>query len=678
MFIFASAESAADVGDVTDSDRVIFLSEVNAESRNGTNMNKHSLTTVFYPNDQIGAYQNFEPLKYRSTTPMNVVAHDPSTVAHPDDGPPNHRKRFAEVLADGERSTREGEVALDFQVPPSNDNHSTSRVVFPDSTRSDRHVNSIRDILDHVDEDDSAFPSPSSRGRGVRIAGTYRRYRKYDMLSDPFVTMQSTVNVQTVPTSATNAGYGTRKRPKDPFSEFKPTSVSDVNLLATNQVRFAPYRHNKPRPLLQSPAGDAKPKPSDYANQNLVEAMYNQILWANNNRMKTTAEPMNSRNEYVPKKQKPFSLMLDVYPMPSGDDDLTPVSSTRYTPHANRQPVHPIYAMPIDVHAINHNLQYASDNLHYTQMKFPQLQSYHRKPNDGPSSNAAPYTNGPPSNYYYYRNYMPKRLNVYPSNQYRRPSPPVYDVQPSPSTDDAPSQITVHLNLFPNKKKAKSSTTSRMRNIQVLDWNTDDTDDTDTDDDDDTRFYKRRMEYENVTDSARISTPHVSSSSVWHDTDDGLSPGPLKSPTIAPHWMRPHFDKDVYLTNTSFVKTIAEDTSASHLTGSMGLDATTNYDENIHSTNTAKPIFGNRSMATASDQHQYRSHQPESTQSDTFSKSSSIPAQRAASDDINRTAILSTQSTNGVRVSTPTPRHPMPTLAADNDQITHQIKFPQD
>lgn len=567
---------------------------------------------------------------------MNFIGQESSTAAYLSEDAQNHRKRFAEVLPDDEPSAREDDIPIGFRMK----NYSAGRIIFPDegamAVGSASGMNSIRDILDQVD-DGTNIPHESAippRGRGIRIAGTYRRYKQFDP-PDTLATMQSMTHAQQVP--ATNTGYGQRKRPKDPFSKFRPTSMSDVNLLALNQVRFAPYTHNTPRPLLRLPADDAKQKPFDYANQNLAESMYNQILWASNNRLKTTAVPMNSRNEHVPKKQKPFSLMLDVYPMPSSDEEPAPVSSTRHTPHTNRPP-RPIYPMPIDAHSINHNLQYANDNSYYNQMKFPQLQPYHqhhhRIPIDA-SSAATSHVNGPNPNYYLYRNYMPKRQNVYPTNQLRRP-PPVYDAVLPPS-DDAPSQITVHLNLFPNKpKKAKSSPTSRMRSVQILDsghlGNTAPSED---------RFYNRRMEYEHVADNARVRTPLMTSSAASADSNnnyDEMPFRPLKSPTITPNWLLPHFDEDVKSTNISIGESIAEDTSPFHSSESIEFDATTNY-ENIQNANTAKPILGNRSMAavTASG----RLFLPELTQSDAFSKSSS--AQPVRIDDVNGTSLSTKQ-----------------------------------
>lgn len=635
-------------------DRVIILSEIDAASQNGTNMMKHQLTTIFYPDEQIGPYRISDRFKYPSTTPMNPVPHETSTTANPRENLANHRKRYDDVFPGEERSARELDIPIGFQMP----NYSASRVVFPDDsiTSANNPVNSIRDILEAVDNE-SVFPSPIPRGRSIRIAGTYRRYKPFETL-ETLATMPSTISVHKVP--LTNSK---KKPPKDPFSKFKPKSVSEVNLLAMNQVRFAPYTHHKPRPLLRSPIVDTKQKPYDYANQNTAELMYDQILWANKNRLKTTAEPLNSRGEHAPQKQKPFSLMLDVYPMPGADDEM--VSSTRYTPHANRPP-RPIYPLPIDANSINHNLQYGNENSYYNQMKFPQLQSYHRSPYD--SSPAPSYVNGPNPNYYIYRNYVPKRQQVYPSNQNRRPSA-VYDTS-SPS-DDTPSQITVHLNLFPNKKKAQSLSTSRMRNFQALDTDHLSGIANNDDDDDVERFYIRRMEYENSADNARVST--LSSSNNY--AVDELPFRPLKTPTLIPNWI--HFDEDVTPTNVSIGASKAEDTSPFDSSSeSTDFDATTNY-ENTQNANTAKPILGNHSMDIVSDRRR-RLYLPESTPTDAFSMSSS--AGPVSFDDVNRSTIFSTLSSNVAQTTQqPFPIAIQTTAIAEaiaNDEITNRIKFP--
>lgn len=640
-----------------------FLSEMNAATRNGSNVFRHQLTTVFYPDEQIGFYRNHDRLHYMSTTPMNLIPnHELPTAAYQSNDSLNHRKRFAEA---DERSGREDDNGSQMH------NHSASHVVFPDDINSNSRVTSIRDILEQVaddayDDNESVLPSSVPRGSGIRIAGTYRRYRQYGP-PDTLATMQSMTNVQRVP--ATNSAYGKKKRAKDPFSKFKPNSVSDVNLLAMNQVRFAPYTHNKPRPLMRSPTNNAKPKPFDYyyANQNTAESMYNQILWASNNRMKATADSTNSRNErHLPKQQKPFSLMLDVYPMPSSDEEM--VAPTRHTPYPNRPP-RPIYPMPIDANSINHNLQYASDNSFYNQIKFPQLQSYHRIPID--ASPAASNVNAPNPNYYYYRNYMPKQQNVYKSNQFRRPSS-VYD-NPPPN-DDSPSQITVHLNLFPNKKKAKSLPTSRTRNVQVLDsYNLSNDGGDGGDDEDNDRFYKRRMEYEHLADNARISTP-VESLQNNYDESPFRS---LKSPTITSNWM-PRSNGDVNSArNISLGKSTAEEMSPFSSAESIDFDTTTN-DDNHQSTNTAKPIYRNQSMATASGR---RIFLPDSTQSDTFSKSSSV--EPVSIDDVNRSTVRSTLSSNIAHATQQQQPQRFPLLIqttaitdTTTDEIMNRIKFP--
>lgn len=657
-----------------------------ADPINGTKLMKQQMTTVFYPDDQIGAYRNFDRLKYISTTPMNLMMHESSTIAYQSYYPSNHRKSFDELFPEvEERSARDDDIPSGFRMH----NYSSSHVVFPDDTveSSDSHVNSIRDILDQIDDDPSnetVFPSPISRGRGMRIAGTYR-YKQYDHSQETLATMQSMTNTQQIPATHTFT-HGKKKRPKDLFSKFKPKSMSDVNLLAMNQVRVPPYTHNRPRPLLRTPVDvDAtKQKPFNlYANQNAAESMYNQIVWANKNHMKMTVEPTNLRNERMPKNQKPFSLMLDVYPMPNNDDEMVTVPSTRYTSHPIRPPQrHPIYPRPtIDANTINHNLQYASDNSYYNQINFPQLQSYHRMPNDVIST--ASYVNGRNPNYhnpnYYYRNYnnLPKRQNVYTSNQFRRPAS-VYD---TPS-DDTPSQITVHLNLFSNKKKAKSSAASRMQNIQILDSDhlNNAADDNNDDNDNEFHFYKRRIAHENPANKTHSSTMQKLYNNFNYYDEPPFRP--LKSSTFTPNWLMPRLNEDVNSTNTSTDKSIAEDMSPFHSSfESIVFDATTNY-ENIQNNKTSKSIFGNHSMVvTANDR---RLNVPESMQSNTFSKSSS--AHTATIDDVNRTMIFSTLSTNVAETTQQQQQQQQqfPILIettaiadANNDEIMRRIKFPE-
>lgn len=609
ILIFASLRREHNV------ERIVLLSEIDAASRNGTNMSSHlQLTTVFYPDEQIGSFRNVDRFKYKTTTPMNnIVQHESATAVNGDNEYANHKKRFAEMFLPDERSAREDDIPIGFHMR----NLSTSKVVFPAE-----RVNNIQDILDQVQDesyDELIHPSAVPRGRSIRLAGTYRQYKP-----DALATMASMTMTNTHRFPASSAEHDGRKRARDPFARFKPRYMSDVNLLAPKHVRFAPYpQHTGPRPMLRAPPKENGFPPLEYTNQNTAESLYKKIIRANNYRAKPISKPTETRHEQPSRKHKPFSLMLDVYPM-SNDDEIISSTNTMVTPYGHRltpppPPPRPIYPIPLDANAINHNLQhFANDNSYYNRIKFPQLQSYHHMPMDLLS--AASQVNGPDLNYYMpHGNYMSKRPHVvYPTNQFHRPLPAVS------SSDDTPSQITVHLNLFPNKKKAKSSSTSRIQNNSILDTahlnNADD-------------------RFDNYFSTNNASPLTMTSPIRSHDVEM-----PFEPPTFtSTKWIMPRLDEATSgdedgegvtgtstTTTTDFIpfdKFIAEDMSPLllHTSKSIEFDATTNHNNNE---NRQSAHVANHSTVTASGRH--RLFLPESThqhQTNTFSKSSSAQSE---------------------------------------------------
>lgn len=496
----------------------MYLNKINANKTNHTRT--FQLTTVFYPDDQIASYRNVDRNRFDSTTPMNIKStmhaeHRLENLQATENvgntaaeelslplrsveifrRPQNHRKRYAESSDLDAKNIFpfRSDAPTGFKIQ----SNSKSRIVFPDekseySSATNANMNNIRDILDQTEENDnnftdigSTFASSIPRGRGVRIEGTYRRHKNHNMY-ETLDSLHSMTNIQRVPTGATEH-Y--QKRPNDPFSKFKPSSPSDINLLALNQFRFAPYRHQhqKLRPFIAMPELLNTFGGVNQGVNHDPEFLYNQIIMTNNNRLKESAST-NSRNEnIIKKKQKPFNLMLDVYPME--DDDSNLVSSTKKPPINNyRRPLYPH-------NAINHNnLQYASDNSYYNYIKFPQLQQY-QTPID-----LAHYHNS-----MHFRNFMNNRpnnnLNL---NQYRSAQSPPFDVQ----TDNTPSQITVHLNLYPNTKKHKVAT-NRTKNVEVIAAPEPERDEQ----------FNKRMEYGNVlnkvkSDSYSLEKQYLTSAAV--------------------------------------------------------------------------------------------------------------------------------------------------------------------
>lgn len=377
--------------------------------------------------------------------------------------PQNHRKRYIDK---SEKYTDNNDELVDYFLKPEKPSgfkmthHAGSKIIFPEMTsiRSSAGVKSIRDIINQANDDhnrnsDSAFSPSISRARGIRIEGTYRRFKSRDF-SDEDENISSLSSIQSIQKVPAYSKGEDENRAKDLFSRFKPASPSDVNTLAsTNRFRNSLYRHNKPRPVTDSkiPITELRKPVSQqsYAGDYYdPETVYRQIILANNNRMKTSTQ--NSRTEKLQKNQKPFSLMLDVYPMPD-EESVTMVGGISTT----KRPYPMTFKKPMLPININHNLQFPRDHSYYNHMKFPQLQSY-RYPSDH-------------HNYYnsmYFRNFLSNRQNNL-MNPIAMTSAPI--ITSIPLTENTPSQIMVHLNLFPSKKRTR--TAIKAKNIEILDTN---------------------------------------------------------------------------------------------------------------------------------------------------------------------------------------------------------------
>lgn len=270
-------------------------------------------------------------------------------------------------------------------------------------------VNNIEDILKQVHGDDTSYVNPETASTNnknkIQFSGTYRHPRNMMDLGKllqksnfkPVVTLQQSIRPEMQPPT-----YNTN----DIFHNYKPATLSDINLLAVNQFRFAPK--SIPSPLLNKrlfyPEPSVNMQPPDVAN------IYHQLVTANNYR---TDE--NKRMGQT--KTKPFSLMLDIYPAAASEDESTK------RPNYNRVPsyMHQKYNSPLDHSYLN-------------SMQFPQIQQQ-RYP--------------APNNYY---NHF---YNRYPNQE---------DVLPE-TTVNKPSQMVVHLNLFPKNKKRPHS---KNRSLQII------------------------------------------------------------------------------------------------------------------------------------------------------------------------------------------------------------------
>lgn len=331
--------------------------------------------------------------------------------------PKNHRRQFDEVTIKPPRPFGHpiiGNQPIAFHNRP---NHSFPHIPKDYSGQVDNIQDIIEQISDQMPNDGiESLPAYVARtGRMVRFGGTYRHRKSNDVTGhwrSP-QSYRSESNAPLTPSPPISA---------DPFYPYKPQSMAEVNLMALHEFRFAPT------PFAERKQNIRVKKPIHIASE-----LYQQLIRANNQRAE--ADRMMSRDG-MSKKQKPFSLMLDVYPMP--DDEPSPFPTTTRRPLSRpvlRKPHNELsykYLPARDVTNPN-NFPLHYEQQYFKNMHFPQIYPYRHQIQNIHQER---------DNNYNGQNYNFHRLGGAPA---RPPS--------DHATENRASQITVHLNLFPKNKQ---------------------------------------------------------------------------------------------------------------------------------------------------------------------------------------------------------------------------------
>ncbi|KAI4498629.1 hypothetical protein M0802_006335 [Mischocyttarus mexicanus] len=161
---------------------------------------------------------------------------------------------------------------------------SFKRIKFPQLTqyRYPHASRNIQDIIKYLTHD-AEMPS-----RGIKFTGVYVNPKKYDVYPEIAEATSNSDRSEELDDSYYPTNYN-----GDPFYQYKPKHPSDVNLLATSNVRFSPAGINRYTPYYDPYLGRpsfSKPPP--------------------------TAESQSQNANYQKrKKPQPFSVMLDIYPI---------------------------------------------------------------------------------------------------------------------------------------------------------------------------------------------------------------------------------------------------------------------------------------------------------------------------------------------------------------------------
>lgn len=437
---------------------------------------------------------NANQLRQTKLKPTHWRNIDNHRFSHPT-GSNNRRRQFNEDVEDDQPPRPfdhilHGSPPTEFQQQPIQQ--------FPDIPQDyTGSVNSIRDILDQISDPDEHVIDENidqirqtdtleayvaRNGRKIRFGGTYRQ-RKSDLGPMSYSAFGPyTTHTYKAPLSANTAAAADHpkivKNIRDPFHAFKPHTMADINLLATRSLRFAPSAQHNPTSGHTFPVHDTirLPRPRPIIDP---AELYKQLIAANNLRAQksqqtflSSDEQINSRATTGTRKRpaKPFSLMLDVYPM-FEDDHLVATSSPSGTVRPSKQRPLKQPGEQNQYNSLSHVVHHAINNLplhmiddqYFQNMQFPQVRPTRQSPIEYTSDEGVLHANQMPV-------YHPQPHEI------RQPLHPQYNFHRFSATkvlpnnlhsENQPSTITVHLNLFPKNKnqQRRSSRVDKLASI---------------------------------------------------------------------------------------------------------------------------------------------------------------------------------------------------------------------
>ncbi|XP_014477576.1 PREDICTED: uncharacterized protein LOC106746001 [Dinoponera quadriceps] len=158
-----------------------------------------------------------------------------------------------------------------------------SQYRYPQSSRN------IQDIIKYL-TNDAEMPN-----RGIKFTGVYMNPKKYDLFPGIGEMMSGSDKSEEDETPPYSPTYS-----NDPFYQYKPKHPADVNLLATSNVRFSPTGLHRYSPYYDT----LYSRPLYNYNKPIVtEPQYENVGAYSSNTLGKSRKP------------KPFSVMLDIYPI---------------------------------------------------------------------------------------------------------------------------------------------------------------------------------------------------------------------------------------------------------------------------------------------------------------------------------------------------------------------------
>jgi hypothetical protein len=304
-------------------------------------------------------------------------------------------------------------------------------------------VNNIQDILHQIHHDDSMWKVPLERKRAMLLKGAYRR-PKVSLITDK--DFAEILGSKPKVSKSFTAPYMT-DYVSDPFFNYKPKSPSEINSLAANEKfslyssahgqleKFAPpnfqYAPNLPFKPLPTEINDFVDEESgeDVSNDSDFTEMYLKMMEAEGNHMQSQ---LMRRQKQKKGTNKPFSVMLDVFPVPEASMKF-PYQFYRPNYQPDKSRMNPAY-----------NGDSWLQGSYFNHINFPQVQK------------------NPQANQFYNNMYF-RNLDMYGQKS------GMGQDSMDENGEEKPSSLVVHLNLFPKKKKKRGNSRSMINGIEAED-----------------------------------------------------------------------------------------------------------------------------------------------------------------------------------------------------------------
>jgi hypothetical protein len=248
------------------------------------------------------------------------------------------------------------------------------------SYRYPNEAKNIQDIIKYLTADDSNKPSPTNKkqetiafrvpvgnGRRIKFAGVYRTAEKKgseESYSKPEESMEDAISSHQ--NKMSDSSLNGHAYIADPFHAFKPSDPSEINLLANSDFRFAPFENHIrftanrphethlgvleinpndkyfPRPPINFGKPSTTPPSGSDTHDPVVQTYpgtYTSAIYRPFGKEPATTTPPSSTK--TSKKMKPFSLMLDIYPVMEEDSAPQAISGPhRLQPRPLSRPGH--------------------------------------------------------------------------------------------------------------------------------------------------------------------------------------------------------------------------------------------------------------------------------------------------------------------------------------------------